>query len=91
MSAPAPSLVNDELRGVVSALCSRFPGHPRSEIQRIVADVHGQLAANATITAHLIPLTLNRSRRVLEAMPEHRTHEDQSLPAVGDGLVASQK
>ena len=65
MSAPARSLLNDELDGVVSTLCARFPTRRRSEIERAVADVYDRLAGNATITAHLIPLTLNRSRRVL--------------------------
>jgi hypothetical protein len=66
MSAPARSLLDDELDGVVSAPCARFPTRPRSEIESVVTDVYEQLAANASITAHLIPLTLNRSRRVLE-------------------------
>ncbi len=68
MSAPAQSLVDDELDGVVSGLCARFPKIGRTEIRSIVADVYDQLETNATITAHLIPLTLNRSRRVLDAM-----------------------
>ena len=68
MSAPVRSLLNDELDGVVSTLCARFPTRRRSEIERVVADVYDQLAGNATITAHLIPLTLNRSRRLLDHM-----------------------
>jgi hypothetical protein len=68
MSAPVRSLLNDELDGVVSTLCARFPSRRRSEIERVVADVYDQLAGNATITAHLIPLTLNRSRRLLDQM-----------------------
>jgi hypothetical protein len=62
-------MVHDELNGVVSALCARFPARPRDEVDRVVTDVYEQLASGATITAHLIPLTLNRSRRVLSAMP----------------------
>lgn len=89
--APAPSLVNDELWAVVSALCTRYPARTRSEIQRVVTDVYRQLAANATITAHLIPLTLNRSRRVLDAMPASEPGEAGSAPVVGEGLLASQK
>jgi len=58
-------MVHDELQGVVSALCLRYPALSRSEVENVVADVYEQLAASATITAHLIPLTLNRSRRVL--------------------------
>jgi hypothetical protein len=61
-------MIHDELNGVVSALCARFPTCSRSEIERVVTDVYEQLATGATITAHLIPLTLNRSRCVLSAM-----------------------
>jgi Glycosyl hydrolase family 65, C-terminal domain len=65
MSAPSRSLLDDELESVVSALCARFPTRPRSDVEDVVTDVYGQLAGGATITAHLIPLTLNRSRRLL--------------------------
>lgn len=68
MSAPVKSLVGDELDGVVSALCARYPTRRRDEVERLVAGVYDQLAVNASITAHLIPLTLNRSRRALSGM-----------------------
>ena len=70
MSAPVRSLLDDELDGVVSTLCARFPTRRRDEIERLVADIYEQLATSASITAHLIPLTLNRSRRALERMGE---------------------
>ena len=70
MSAPVKSLVSDELDGVVSTLCARFPTRRRGEIERLVADVYDRLATNASITAHLIPLTLNRSRQALDRMGE---------------------
>ena len=66
MSAPARSMLTDELQGVVSALCARFPTRQRSDVETVVANVYEQLADNAKITTHLIPLTLNRSRRLLE-------------------------
>ncbi len=66
MSAPARSMLTDELHGVVSALCARFPTRQRSDVETVVAKVYEQLADNAKITTHLIPLTLNRSRRLLE-------------------------
>ncbi|WP_123024452.1 three-helix bundle dimerization domain-containing protein [Mycolicibacterium stellerae] len=65
MTTFAEPMVHDELNGVVSALCARFPGRPRGEIETVVAKVYAELASSATITAHLIPLTLNRSRRLL--------------------------
>jgi hypothetical protein len=55
---------------VKSSLCARFPTRRRSEVERLVADVDGQLATDASITAHLIPLTLNRSRRALAQIGE---------------------
>jgi hypothetical protein len=72
-------MVHDELQGVVSALCLRFPICCRSEVESVVADVYEQLAANATITAHLIPLTLNRSRRVLGARQVFENSGDEAL------------
>lgn len=70
MSAPGKTLVSDELDGIVSTLCARFPTRRRGEIERLVADIYEQLATSASITAHLIPLTLNRSRRALGRMGE---------------------
>ena len=62
-------MIRDELGAVVSALCARFPERNPDEVERVVADVYAQLVANATVTAHLIPLTLNRSRRLLSGAP----------------------
>jgi hypothetical protein len=82
MTTSVGPMVHDELQGVVSALCLRFPTRGRSEVESVVADVYEQLVANATITAHLIPLTLNRSRRVLRAMQvsENSGHAALSQP-----------
>jgi hypothetical protein len=65
MTTFATPMVRDELDGIVSALCSRFPGHARSDIETVVAQVHAGIAAKATVSTHLIPLTLNRSRCLL--------------------------
>ena len=65
MTTFAAPLVHDELDSVVSTLCTRLPGRTRSEVEAVVAAVYAELAAGATVTAHLIPLTLNRSRRLL--------------------------
>ncbi len=62
---PAPSLLGDELDGLVSMLATRFPGHSRMEITQLVTTTYHRLAGGARITAHLIPLTLNVSRRAL--------------------------
>jgi hypothetical protein len=65
MTTFAAPMVHDEVAGVVSALCVRFPDRARSEIEKVVAQVYADLAAKATVTTHLIPLTLNRSRCLL--------------------------
>jgi hypothetical protein len=62
-------MVRDELGAVASALCARFPDRSRSDVERVVAGVYARLVAGATVTAHLIPLTLNRSRRLLDSIP----------------------
>ena len=67
MATTATPLVHDELKRVVSELCGKFPTRGRREVESLVGEVYGQLAATATINAHLIPLTLNRSRRVLSS------------------------
>jgi hypothetical protein len=65
MTALAEPTVHDELAGIVSALGAKFPERTRAEIEVVVAKTYAELALNATITAHLIPLTLNRCRRLL--------------------------
>jgi hypothetical protein len=54
--------------------------------RRVVAEVYARLAASARVTAHLIPLTLNRSRRVLESTATETVVTDptnSTLMAVG--------
>jgi hypothetical protein len=71
MTTFAAPMVRDELDGVVSTLCNRFPHRVRVEIVAVVAEVYAELAAKATVTAHLIPLTLNRTQRLLSnELPE---------------------
>lgn len=61
----SPGLVADELAGLVSMLSARHPERDRDEIATLVTRVYGSLAADARIPTHLIPLTLNRCRRLL--------------------------
>ena len=67
MTELAVRTVRDELAGVISALRERFPDHNRDDVEAVVFEVYADLAAKATVTAHLIPLTLNRSNRLLLA------------------------
>ena len=62
---PRPSMVEDELGGIVSAICARFPNHPRVEVEAMVSQAYRHLAARATVKCHLIPLTLNRGLRLM--------------------------
>ncbi|ORB63870.1 three-helix bundle dimerization domain-containing protein [Mycolicibacterium tusciae] len=80
MTTFAAPLVRDELDSVVSTLCTRLPGRTRSEVEAVVAAVYAELAAGATVTAHLIPLTLNRSRRLLSSGPRETSDLDSSEP-----------
>lgn len=71
MTALTEPLLQDELDGVVSWLCERFPGRTRDDVEDVVDGVFAELQRNATVTAHLIPLTLNRSRRLLDGEHAH--------------------
>jgi hypothetical protein len=63
--ALAQPLVRDELQTVVTMLCERFPRRSRIELEWLVTDLYHRLSENARIRTHLIPLTLNASRRAL--------------------------
>jgi hypothetical protein len=63
----APRMVADELGRVISTVCAKFPSRPRAEVEAVVAAAYRHLHAGATVTSHLIPLTLNRSLRVMRA------------------------
>jgi hypothetical protein len=57
--------VTDELESIVSELCGKFPDHSEDQIASLAHDVYGRLSSEATVTAHLIPLTMNRCHKVL--------------------------
>jgi hypothetical protein len=93
MTAFAEPLVHDELEAVVSELCARFPNHPRREIEAIVTRVYATLNEGATVTAHLIPLTLNRSRRLMEISPAtgHSAETPSGQPVDRAGTAGVQR
>ena len=62
---PGREMVDDELGAVVAAVCAKFPDHSRAEVADLVSQSYRHLQAGATVTAHLIPLTLNRSLRLM--------------------------
>jgi len=85
MTALTEPLVHDELEGVISWLCDRFPGRARRDVEEVVAGVFADLQCNATVTAHLIPLTLNRSRRLLGSGTALRHPGDQAGSSMSQG------
>jgi hypothetical protein len=79
MTSLAEPTVRDELDRVVAELRTRFPDRTRPDIENVVNGVYTELSATATVTAHLIPLTLNRSRRILT----RGATSDRPMRAVG--------
>ncbi|MDX1890810.1 three-helix bundle dimerization domain-containing protein [Mycolicibacterium sp. 050158] len=78
---PAPAvldaarpLVADELQRVVTMLTTRFPELNRVDAEWLVTEVYQGLSSEARVRTHLIPLTLNRCRRLLTE--RRRTHRD---------------
>jgi hypothetical protein len=65
LASPGSHLVGDELDRIVSTVCARYPDCPRPEAEALVSTAFAQLRAHARVTAHLIPLTLNRSLRLM--------------------------
>jgi hypothetical protein len=55
---------------VTSTVCTKFPSRPRAEVEAVVGEAYRHLQAGAAVTSHLIPLTLNRSLRVMRAVTE---------------------
>lgn len=65
LADPTSKLTEHELASVVGFVCARFPQHSRDEVADVVATAYRQLSEHASVTAHLIPLTVNRSLRTL--------------------------
>lgn len=58
-------LVTDELRSIIEMMCVRHPDVSRDTVAALVHQVYQELAAQARVTTHLIPLTVNRCRKRL--------------------------
>lgn len=80
--ALAQPLVRAELGSVVAMLCARFPDRTPREIERLVNDSYQRLSENARIHAHLIPLTVNRCRRLLSGQASARSGRHVPLASV---------
>ena len=78
----------DELREVIAAVHSKFAERPREEVENVVLGAYRHLACSATVTSHLIPLTLNRSIRLMRALQDQRRENGPGEPLVHvDSLI----
>ena len=73
-SDPRREMFDDELGAVVAAVCAKFPDHSRAEVADLVSQSYRHLQAGATVTGHLIPLTLNRSLRLMRESTVPKGH-----------------
>lgn len=64
-TGPVRAMDRDELGDVIAEVQATFPERPREEVEDVVRGAYRHLACTATVTAHLIPLTLNRSMRLM--------------------------
>lgn len=55
-----------QLDSVITMLHDRHPEFSQEEIAELVGETYEELASHARITAHLVPLTQNHCRRVLD-------------------------
>ena len=67
-------MMKDELSEVVAAVCAKFPDRSPAEVKALVWESYEHLKGSANVTAHLIPLTLNRSMRLMRDSAERTTH-----------------
>lgn len=80
INLPAAPLIHDELDRIIDMLAVRFPSSEHEEIALAVYHNYRRIAAGARITAHLIPLTLNATRRMLHSAGRSCSHEIDGLP-----------
>lgn len=70
--------VTDGLDSVAEMLCVKYPHRSERDIASLVDDVYAKLLSKATVTAHLIPLTMNCCETVLK---KQRRTVDEDLKA----------
>lgn len=71
-TVPVREMDRDELSDVITAVHSTFTDRTHDEVGEVVRGAYQHLARNATVTAHLIPLTLNRSMRLMRIAQNER-------------------
>ncbi|WP_237567995.1 three-helix bundle dimerization domain-containing protein [Mycolicibacterium lacusdiani] len=83
-------MVRDELEAVVAAVGAKFPDRSRPEVEAVVRGAYRDLAHSAVITSHLIPLTLNRSTRMLRAAQDRDRRDGERLRLAAISGASSQ-
>jgi hypothetical protein len=65
---PTKSEVRAELESITAELAARYGGQLDEEtVRRTVQATYERIAEQATVTLHLVPLTVNEARNALEA------------------------
>lgn len=84
-AGPVRAMDRDELGDVIAEVQATFPERPREEVEDVVRGAYRHLARRATVTAHLIPLTLNRSMRLMRIQRDRRPASGRrELPALAE-------
>ncbi|MGV8873659.1 MAG: three-helix bundle dimerization domain-containing protein [Rhodococcus sp. (in: high G+C Gram-positive bacteria)] len=76
-SVPTTRLLTDELTSISTMLAARFPHLTHADVDDAVRTTYARLDSTARVRAHLIPLTSNRARVVLDRMQAERAFEDE--------------
>ncbi len=83
-----PKMDRDELSDVIAAVHSKFAERPLEEAEDVVRSAYRDLACTATVTSHLIPLTLNRSMRLMWVLRNQRCENGPGeLPVHANVLI----
>ncbi|MEO7079498.1 MAG: hypothetical protein ABIY38_11455 [Rhodococcus sp. (in: high G+C Gram-positive bacteria)] len=61
-----PTAVSAELASIASTLSAKFPDLAPEDVTAVVNATYARLESTARIRAHLIPLTINHARAILE-------------------------
>lgn len=70
--------VTDELASIAEMLCVKYPHRSERDIASLVDGVYAKLLSKATVTAPLIPLTVNCCQKTLR---QQRRTVDEGLKA----------
>jgi hypothetical protein len=78
--------ITDELDSIAEMLCVKYPHRSERDIASLVDGVYAKLLSKATVTAHLIPLTMNCCQKVLK---QQRRTVDEDRKAANVTTIAT--